>query len=217
SATLVTWRSLPALPTETVLSRSAVEPWPSATLLVPVTEAPCPMAVPEAALTLAPSPIATALVALEPMVVLAPTAVLPSAPTEALPPIAVSLGPAANAPPPTATPLLPLALEPEPTATPLVPSPTLAASPPSTLTRSARRGDGCERGDRRRATWVRRGLVECVVQLAAVDGIRAGGADRTGGEVAHHRAVLAGQRGRGLGLVVVLHRIGDAALDIADA
>src|SRR5690606_16312982 len=53
AATLVTWRSLPVLPTETVLARSATEPWPSATELSPDAVAPRPIAV-------APAPLATA-------------------------------------------------------------------------------------------------------------------------------------------------------------
>ena len=55
-ATLVTRRSLPALPTDTVFAWLATEPWPIATELSAVTDAPAPIAVPDAAVTLLPAP-----------------------------------------------------------------------------------------------------------------------------------------------------------------
>ncbi|MNM87954.1 hypothetical protein D3C81_1001490 [compost metagenome] len=45
AATLVIWRSAPSLPTDTLPSRSAMEPAPSATELVLPASAPVPMAV----------------------------------------------------------------------------------------------------------------------------------------------------------------------------
>src|SRR3546814_534452 len=75
-----------------------------------------------------------------------------------------------------------------------------------------RRRDRAERRHRRAAAQHLGGAVECTVQLAPIDRVHAGGADRASGNVADGRALLASQRHGVLVLVVVLHdRVGEFA------
>src|SRR3984893_2913559 len=96
AATLVICRSCPGAPTETVLGRVAIEPWPSATELLPLTatKALAPMAVELLPSALAPAPTATEFV---------PRAVLFAPRAELLLPLAVLFAPRAEL-------LLPLAV-----------------------------------------------------------------------------------------------------------
>src|ERR1700730_495508 len=96
AATLVICRSCPGAPTETVLGRVAIEPWPSALELLPLTatKALAPMAVELLPSALAPAPTATEFV---------PRAVLFAPRAELLLPLAVLFAPRAEL-------LLPLAV-----------------------------------------------------------------------------------------------------------
>jgi hypothetical protein len=110
AATLVIWRSCPGAPTETVLGRVAIEPWPSATELLPLTatKAFAPMAVELWPSALAPAPMATEFVPLAVLFapraeLLLPLAVLFAPTAELLSPLAVLFAPSAEL-------LLPLAV-----------------------------------------------------------------------------------------------------------
>src|ERR1700730_1890661 len=133
AATLVICRSCPGAPTETVLGRVAIEPWPSATELLPLTatKALAPMAVELLPSALAPAPTATEFVPRAVLFapraeLLLPLAVLFAPRAELLLPLAVLLAPKAEL-------LSPLSVLLSPTAVPVAPT---VAEPVSNTTLS---------------------------------------------------------------------------------